>query len=223
MGGEGKMKLYKLMRPDHTTREWQKWKLGVRVEKAPCDNPQLCSSDVLHAYTNLNLAFLLTYLHNTYAYTVVAECDGNVVVSDWAKVGCIAITPKRWIDKPTWVGSEHDRQVRVMFGVICAEAVIDIYNAEYPSDNRPQRAIEAAKTWLASSSKETGARATYAARDASAAAYAARAADAAASAAAYAARAAGARTIDFAALANKAVRMVCDTEPSPRVGEEERG
>jgi len=195
------MKLYKLMRPNHTTRKWQKWELGVHVEKAPCDDPQLCSSDVLHAYINLNLAFLLTYLHNTGDYTVAVECEGDVVVSDWAKVGCFAITPVRWIEKPAWVGSEYDTQVRVAFAMLCAEAVIDIYNAEYPSDNRPQRAIEITKAWLANPSTETAARVVSAADAASDAADAAYSATYAAYSATYAARAAGARTMGAAAAA----------------------
>jgi len=230
------MKLYKLMKPDHTTRNEQKWEIGMRVEKAPCDNPRLCSEDVLHAYTNLNLAFMLAPLHGTGDYPVVAECEGDVVVSDWGKVGCIAITPVRWIDRPAWVWSGRDTQVRVAFAALCAEAVIDIYNAEYPSEDAPRRAIMEAKAWLANPSIETAARAVSAADAASYAAnsatYAASyAASYAADAASYAARAASgratstravslaaravaratdARTIDFTALADEAVRMVYD-------------
>ena len=75
----------------------------------------------------------------------------------------------------------------VSYAVYAAEQVIDIYEKKYPDDDRPRKAIEAAKKCIENPSKENKA-AAYAAADAVyAAAYAAYAAYAAADAdAAYA-------------------------------------
>ena len=69
------------------------------------------------------------------------------------------------------------------YAIFAAEQVIDIYEKKYPNNDKPRKAIEAAKAVLAKDTKET--------RAAAAAAYAAAAAAAAADAdAAYAAAAA---------------------------------
>ena len=68
------------------------------------------------------------------------------------------------------------KKQKVQYAVFAAEQVIDIYEKKYPDDERPRKAIEAAKDYLKSPSKKTKA--------AAAAAYAAAAyADAAANAA----------------------------------------
>src|SRR5579885_1825647 len=66
----------------------------------------------------------------------------------------------------------------VALAIYAAELVIDFYEMEYPKDDRPRKAIEAAKTWL-----ENPSSAAAAARAADAAAYARAAARAAAAAA----------------------------------------
>ena len=85
-----------------------------------------------------------------------------------------------------------DKTNNVKYAVYSAELVLPIFEKKYPKDDRPRKAIEAAKNWLANQTKENAhaahaaAAAAYAAA-AYAAAYAAYAADAAAYAAAYAA------------------------------------
>ena len=81
-----------------------------------------------------------------------------------------------------------DKTQNVKYAIFAAEQVIGIYEAKYPDDNRPRKAIEAAKSYL-NNPTARAAYAAYAAADATAAAAAcaARAADAAACAAAYAA------------------------------------
>jgi hypothetical protein len=78
------------------------------------------------------------------------------------------------------------------YAIFSAEQVLDIYEKKYPNNDKPRKAIEAAKAVLAKDTKETrtaaAAAAAAAAADAAAAAAAAYAADAAA--AAYAADAA---------------------------------
>ena len=86
---------------------------------------------------------------------------------------------------------------KVQYAVFAAEQVINIHEKKYPDDERPRKAIEAAKDYLKNPSKKTkaaaaaAADAAYAAADAAAYAYAAYAyaAYAAADAAAYAAAA----------------------------------
>ena len=95
-----------------------------------------------------------------------------------------------------WLASSYDVDLDkprlVTFAADCAERDLPIFEARYPEDLRPRKAIEAARAWIACPTPETSdaASAAYAASDAAAsyAAYAASdAAHAAAHAAAYAA------------------------------------
>ena len=92
-----------------------------------------------------------------------------------------------YFDWASWMLTEcFDKTQNIKYAIFAAEQVIGIYEAKYPDDNRPRKAIEAAKVYL--SNPTTDAAAYAAANAAYAAAYAA--ADAAADAAAYAAYAA---------------------------------
>jgi len=105
----------------------------------------------------------------------VAEARG-AIATDTDKLACEQI---RLVER---VGT-LTREIAVTFAADCAARVLPIFEAEYPDDDRPRRAIEAARSGDAN--------AAYADAAANAAAYAARAADAA-RAAAYAAYAANA-------------------------------
>jgi hypothetical protein len=83
------------------------------------------------------------------------------------------------------------KKQKVMYAIFAAEQVIEIYEKNYPEDNRPRKAIEAAKEYLKSPNKKTKAAAAVA----YAAAYAADVA------AAYAADVAAAAAADVAAAA----------------------
>jgi len=186
------MKLYKLMNNDRTTSGNQKWEIDVTVEKEQVSNPMLCSPDVLHAYRNINLAYMLNPIHGNFKDPILAECYGKICVEDWGKVGCFSLTPVRWLVAPEWVGSNRDLRVQVNFAVLCAEAVLPIFEGKYPGDNRPRFAIDTANSANAGYPDATGLF-TYAARAAAyAAANAANAADAARAAAYAAANAADA-------------------------------
>ena len=94
----------------------------------------------------------------------------------------------------------------VEYSVFAAENVLGIYEKQYPKDDRPRKAIEAAQKYLANPSADAARAADPAAAAAYAAAYAAydaaaAAARAAAYAAADAARAAAARAADPSAAA----------------------
>ena len=88
----------------------------------------------------------------------------------------------------TWcVRASFDKHQSVEFAVYCAELVLPIFERKFPADERPRKAIAAAKAADAAKA----AKAAYAAADAAAdAAYSADAADAADAAADAAARAA---------------------------------
>jgi hypothetical protein len=82
---------------------------------------------------------------------------------------------------------------KVQYAIFAAEQVIDIYEKKYPNDDRPRKAIEAAKNYLKDKSLENKNAAYTTATDAAYAAYAA------ADAAAYAAAAADAAYVAAAA------------------------
>ena len=198
------MKLYKLTEKDMTTYEHSTlWGEGVTHSiKMKKSRPVLCSGDVLHAYVNLNLAFLLNPIHANVFSPLVYEAEGEVVVKDFGKVGCFSLTTVKQIPAPEWTESKSlSQRVRIAFAVLCAERVLSLFESRYPSDKRPRNAISAAKNYLlhpsdaaraAASIASTAAAhaAVYAAADhdiGSAAAFAADAAADAASATAYAA------------------------------------
>ncbi len=182
------MKLIKLTDEKMTTYNDMEWIVGEAYSKEPCNNPELCTSEVFHAYTNLNLALLLNPIHANYDTFRIFEAEGDIVVSDYGKVGTFDLTLTNEVDIPEWYTDLDSRhKIQVLFAVMCAESVIHIYE-QYSDDDRPRKAIEAAKEYLNNLLED-------AARAADAAAYAARAADAAyaayaAYAAAYAADAA---------------------------------
>jgi hypothetical protein len=186
-----KVKLYKLTEQDNTTYHGSTlWGNNVTHNKRKKKNPQLCSIDLLHAYSNVNLAFLLNPCHANIGHPKLWEAEGNVVSQDWGKVGCFNLTTIRELPFPAWVGTEQEKLVRVAFAVLCAEAVLHFYEGKYPSDTRVRDAIEAAKNYLSNPSDKEEAAAAWAAEAAEAAAWAAWAAARAAWAAARAARAA---------------------------------
>ena len=222
------MKLYKLTDQKGNTKNNTHWDVGVTHKVPNCKVPMLCSDNVLHAYTNINLAFLLNPVHGDINNPLIWECEGDVAVKDWGKVGVFALTITKELIVPKWVKSDNERLVIIAFAILCAEAVLKIYEDEYPNNDCPRKAIEAAKEYLknpsaraaayaadaaayaAAYAADAAADAADAAADAADAADAARAARAAAYAAHAAAHAAAraADEIDFAFLADQAVKMI---------------
>ncbi|MFA5724140.1 MAG: putative immunity protein, partial [Candidatus Pacearchaeota archaeon] len=93
-----------------------------------------------------------------------------------------------WDIKPIEV---DPKKVNLLYAIYCAEAVLSIYEEQYPNDDRVRKCIEAAKTCFKNPSKENRDKAYSDAADTDADAYAANAATAAgyAATAAYAANA----------------------------------
>lgn len=59
-------------------------------------------------------------------------------------------------DWANWLISQClTRQQRIVYAIYAAEQVIDIFEKKYPDDNRPRKAIEAAKEYIENPSKET--------------------------------------------------------------------
>ena len=227
--------MIKLTKQDGTTKNNTAWGEGVTHRLTPCERPEMCSGDVLHAYTSLNVAFLMNPMHAGISDPRVFEAEGEIVVSDSLKVGCFSLTTTKEISAPAWVGSAVENRVRVLFAVLCAESVLHLFEEKYPNDDRPRKAIEAARrcigtneyaaasAYAASANDDNAAYAAYAAANAAydasdnddnaayaatAAAYAAANAANAADAAANAAAYAAGIKIDFDELADTAVNTI---------------
>ena len=180
--------LYKLTDQDGYTRRnlegETRWCKGYVLKVASKKQPRLCSKDVIHAYRSPHLALLLNPQHAGICDPLLWEARGRVVVSDWGKVGAFKLTIINQMIRPDWYESDETRlRVMVAFSVLCAEAVIHIYENEYPQDDRPRKAIIAAQQYL----KDAPYAASHAAAYATHAAYAAYAATHAAAYAVYAA------------------------------------
>jgi hypothetical protein len=196
-----KMILYKLTDQNEATYNGKmKWGKNITNKLPHKENPQLCSQDVIHAYKNKNLAFLLNPIHGNYTNPLLWEAKGNIIIKDYGKIGCFELTTTKTIAIPNWINSKAESKVRIQFAVLCAEIVLKYFTEKFPEDERPKKAIKAAKKYL---KNPCNAAAAYAAN--AAAAYAANAdaanADAAYADAAYAAAAAAAYTADAAAYA----------------------
>jgi hypothetical protein len=212
--------LIKLTNEKMTTYDDMKWVVGEIYTKEHCDNPELCSPDVFHAYTNLNLALLLNPIHAGYDPFRIFSAEGEVIVSDYDKVGTFDLTLTKELDIPEWYcDSDTKHRVQIVFAILCAETVVHVYENNFPEDDRPRKAIETAKEYLNNPSEDAteaaraAVNAAYAAAgatEATEAAEAARAAYAAAEAAYAAARAAD--DIDFGLLADQAVEFVLNND-----------
>ena len=137
--------LIKLTEKDGTSHGGFLWGKGKTLSLPKIKNPRLCTSDVIHAYRDINLAFLLDTIHADFLSPIAWEAKGRIVVEDWGKVGCFKLTILRKLPTPKWVGGKDDAVVRIRFAVLCAKAVLHIYEEAYPNDGRPRRAIEAAE------------------------------------------------------------------------------
>jgi hypothetical protein len=199
------MKLFKLTEQDGTTfNKSMFWEVGKTNSVLKCENPKLCTKDVIHAYTNKNLALLLNPNHVNINNPLLFEAEGNIVIRDYSKCGVFSLKIIKKINYPNWY-IEKQKEVQILFAILCAESVLKYFENKYPNDNRPRKAIEAAKNYLkdpSAANKKVAYAAAYAAAAADAAAYAAAAAAADAyAAAAYAAADAAADAAAYAAAA----------------------
>ena len=183
------MKLYKLTNCGKTQNETL-WKAGKTVSIIKSKrHPKLCSDGVLHAYTNLNLGLLLNPCHANIPEMKLQcfEVEGKIEIEDYGKVGCYELNVVRQIKLPDWFVGEEKNDVRIAFAILCAESVLKYYEKYDSKDDRPRKAIEAAKKYLKKK--------TYAAN-----------------AAADAADAADADEINFCEIADNAVRIIVERQ-----------
>ena len=165
------MNLYKLTDQNDITHLDTKWGEGVTHKLPPCQRPRLCSSTVIHAYQNANLAYLLNPIHGAVRSPKLYKAEGKVVVQDWGKVGCFELTTVEEMAPPSWVGSKKEWEVQLLFSILCTEHVVEVFNKKYPDDSRVSEAILAARTYLKTPTV-AAAHAAYAAADAADTAYA---------------------------------------------------
>jgi hypothetical protein len=184
------MRLYKFTTQENKTRDVT-WHEGMTfVIPANQRQPALCTSGVVHAYRNRDLAFLLNRIHADFTNPKLWECFGQIVVEDYGKCACYELTMGQPLLWPEWYRNETIRlAVSVNFAIFCAESVLKYFEVKFPTDNCPRKDIEAAQEYLRTGrvADAYAARAAYAATYAEA--YAARSAVYAAACAAHAARA----------------------------------
>ena len=82
------MRLFKLTDKNNKTQNNTKWGKGDTHKVKKTKNPELCSKDILHAYSNENIAFLLNPAHANIENPVLWESEGDIAVRDYGKVGC---------------------------------------------------------------------------------------------------------------------------------------
>ena len=152
-----------------------KWKIGKWVHE---DKLSMCSRG-LHCSKQINQAFSFV--------------QGEILAKVEVKGKSIIENDKEcWTDMRIVKAWKWTKKDSVSLAIYAAELVIDIYENKYSNDDRPRKAIEAAKYWLKYPSKKSANAATSAAYAATSAANAANASANAAANAAYTAYAANA-------------------------------
>ena len=114
--------LYKLTEQDRTT--WNHstlWGEGVTHEVTK-SGTTLCSSEVIHAYVDKNLALLMNPVHSDIKDPVLFLAFGEVVKQDSFKVGVKKLTTQKEIKLPLWYTGRNRLNVIVRFAQLCAEA-----------------------------------------------------------------------------------------------------
>lgn len=142
------MSLIKLTRQNGTTvrsMHYGAWELGTRREIAEDRRkPELYSDGVLHAYRSVELALLINPIMGNIDNPKLWSAVGDVVVSDFAKVGCYSLTIAGALELPEWYTDETKRRdTAIMFAILCAEAVLPKSN-----DSRLRKAVAIAKQYL---------------------------------------------------------------------------
>ncbi len=161
--------MQKGMKSSHGSIKWKKGKWFIEDNISICNRGFHASENVIHAMGYVSCEVLAK-----------VEVRGEVIRQDDKQV---------WSEMRIVEAYEWTKEDSVNLAIYAAELVIDIYEKKYPNDDRPRKAIEAAKAYLKNPS-DAAADAAYAAYAADAAYAAAYAARAAARAAAYAADAA---------------------------------
>jgi len=152
----------------------QTWKVGETYSLPADVEPELCSRGFHASRTPLD---------------ALGYVKGNIIAAvEVSGLSDIGGDKEAWQSMTITAAYRWTRHDSVALAVYAAELVLHLFEARHPDDNRPRKAIEAAKAYLRGESYASASDAAYAAADAASAAYAASdAAYGAAYAAAYAA------------------------------------
>ena len=196
------MQLYKLTDSEGYTKNNTHWSVGTTHSLEVKLNPQLCSRDVLHAYTSPLLAALMYPAHIDFKNPLCFTVDGEIAVTDGTKVGCFSLTVTG-----TFVLPELSLTQRIAFGILCTLELLSGKDKKFTQWaekwlSNEDRSIVAAAFVYAYATDTAAGGAAYAAATASA--DGATASADAATAAAYAANAAAATAYAAHAYANAA-------------------
>ena len=111
------MKLYKLTDSENRTQNGTIWGKGV-THTARGAGSRLCTSDVIHAYTDPYIAVFMNPLHANINKPIMWEARGNVIADDGTKVGVKSLTTIR---KIKLVSLSYHQKVAI--GIKCAFTV----------------------------------------------------------------------------------------------------
>ncbi len=128
-----------------------KWELGKINKVKHCKNPKLYTSDVIHAYKDLDLGLLLNPIIDNILYPILYEVEGDIVVEDFGTAGCFSLTPIKELDysEPEWYQNIEIREkVQIQFAILCAESITNFWIEICPNDDRLKRRFEASKNYI---------------------------------------------------------------------------
>jgi hypothetical protein len=98
------MKLYKLTDYFFETRGNTRWGEGIKHSVPTKSHPEICTSDVIHAYRYMNLGLLANQLGYDAAFVApkLFEAEGMIVAERDNRVGVFKLTTTKQLDIPEW-------------------------------------------------------------------------------------------------------------------------
>ena len=95
------------------TRNNTWWGEGVTHKLPTRFEPSMCSNEVIHAFNDINIAFLTKDIYFPRG-EVVWLCEGDVVANDGIKVGCFALTTLEQLMFPDWIYWDKDKKKKLL-------------------------------------------------------------------------------------------------------------
>src|SRR5437899_9674090 len=138
------MRLYKLTDHNARTRFGMQWGPGITNSLPPREYPQICTVDVIHAYTDPDLALLMNPVHRGHGYSsLLWKSEGDPCVIKPDKVGCFSLTTIDMLPMPDWYIDVYSRNaVQRSFAVLTANDLSSTIEFQFPDDNRLARVVE---------------------------------------------------------------------------------
>lgn len=128
-------------RPDQTFETG--WEIGVKKAKTPVPHPELCSSDVFHAFPTANVAALRAVYSIPWNGYRWFETEGEVAIADHEKVGCFSMTLIKEVPAPWWYhNKDSESLVREALSMHFGRRIIEdevfneqwhLYKTNYPA------------------------------------------------------------------------------------------